>query len=52
MKTILAWIKSGRLSLRGFTSQRRFTLDDDPHEFLTTDAGGLKPALYMAEGGP
>ena len=49
MKTILAWQQSGRLGLRGFTSRRHFTLDDDPHEFFTTDAGGLKPALYLAE---
>ena len=27
--------------------RHRFTLDDDPHEFLTTDADGLKPALFM-----
>jgi L-iditol 2-dehydrogenase len=50
MKTILQWLQSGRLSMRGFTSRRRFSLDDDPHEFFTTDADGLKPVLYMAEG--
>jgi threonine dehydrogenase-like Zn-dependent dehydrogenase len=50
MKTIRSWLESGRLRLRGFISPRRFTLDDDPHEFFTTDAGGLKPALSMAEG--
>ncbi len=47
MKTILNWLASGRLDLRGFISRRRFTLDDDPHEFFTTDADGLKPALFM-----
>jgi L-iditol 2-dehydrogenase len=50
MKTILIWLQSGRLSLRGFTSPLHFTLDGDPHEFFTTDAGGRKPVLYMAEG--
>lgn len=48
MKTILNWLASGRLDLRGFISRRRFTLDDDPHQFFTTDADGLKPALFMA----
>jgi len=47
MKTILNWLASGRLDLRGFISRHRFTLDDDPHEFFTTDADGLKPALFM-----
>jgi len=49
MKTILTWLASGRLNLRGFISKRRFTLNDDPHEFFTTKADGLKPALYMTE---
>jgi threonine dehydrogenase-like Zn-dependent dehydrogenase len=49
MKTILAMLAGGRLHLDGFISKRRFTLDDDPHEFFTTDAGGLKPALFMTE---
>lgn len=50
MKTVLGWLASGRLGLRGFVSRRRFTLDDDPHEFFTTEADGLKPALFPAEG--
>ncbi|MDO8586689.1 MAG: alcohol dehydrogenase catalytic domain-containing protein [Armatimonadota bacterium] len=49
MKTILKWLESDRLDLNGFTSRRRFTLEDDPHEFLTTDADGLKPVLYMGQ---
>jgi L-iditol 2-dehydrogenase len=49
MKTILKWLASGQLDLRGFISRRRFTLDDDPHEFFTTDADGLKPALSMVQ---
>jgi threonine dehydrogenase-like Zn-dependent dehydrogenase len=47
MKTILKWLASGRLDLRGFISRQHFTLDDDPHQFFTTDADGLKPALFM-----
>ena len=49
MKTVLEWLASDQLDLRGFISKQRFTLDDDPHEFFTTQADGLKPALFMAE---
>ncbi|MCC7354384.1 MAG: alcohol dehydrogenase catalytic domain-containing protein [Anaerolineae bacterium] len=49
METILKWLESGRLHLRGLVSSRHFTLDDDPHEFFTTEADGLKPALLMKE---
>jgi threonine dehydrogenase-like Zn-dependent dehydrogenase len=45
MKTVLSRLGSRRLDLRGFMAARRFTLDDDPHEFFTTDADGRKPAL-------
>jgi threonine dehydrogenase-like Zn-dependent dehydrogenase len=48
MKTILNWLANGQLHLHGFISRRHFTLDDDPHEFFTTDADGLKPALFIA----
>ncbi len=47
MKTILSWLHEGRLLLRGLISPRRFSLQDDPHEFFTTQADGLKPALDM-----
>jgi L-iditol 2-dehydrogenase len=47
MKTILKWLAGGRLDLRGFISRQHFTLDDDPHQFFTTEADGLKPALFM-----
>jgi threonine dehydrogenase-like Zn-dependent dehydrogenase len=47
IKTILDWLASGQLALRGFISAQHFTLDDDPHEFFTTEADGLKPALSM-----
>jgi threonine dehydrogenase-like Zn-dependent dehydrogenase len=50
MRTILGWLAADRLDLNGFISSRRFTLDDDPHEFFTSEADGLKPALFMAEG--
>jgi L-iditol 2-dehydrogenase len=49
MKTILKWLETDRLNLQGFLSRRRFTLEDDPHEFFTTDADGLKPALFLRE---
>ena len=48
MKTVLAWLSTGRLSLRGMISPRHYTLDDDPHEFFTVE-NGLKPALFMEE---
>jgi L-iditol 2-dehydrogenase len=47
MQTILAWLAEGRLHFDGFTSSRRFSLDDDPHEFLTTEKDGLKPVIEM-----
>ena len=46
METVIRWLAEGRLSLRGFTSPRRFTLEDDPAKLFTTDTGGLKPVLY------
>lgn len=46
MKTVLAWLSSGRLTLSGMISPRRYTLDDDPREFFTVEQG-LKPALFM-----
>jgi L-iditol 2-dehydrogenase len=46
MKTILSWLESGRLSLKGMICPRRWTLDDDPHQFFTVE-DGLKPALFM-----
>ena len=51
MKTILRWLADDDLDLRGFTSRRRFTLDDDPAEFFTTEADGLKPVLFMGDAG-
>ena len=49
MQTVLTWLEEGRLDLTGFLSDRRFTLEDDPHEFFTTYADGLKPALFLQE---
>jgi threonine dehydrogenase-like Zn-dependent dehydrogenase len=49
MKTILGWLAHDQLDLQGFISRRRYTLDDDPHEFFTTEADGLKPALFITE---
>jgi threonine dehydrogenase-like Zn-dependent dehydrogenase len=45
LETILRWLEAGRLSLDGFSSSRRWTLDDSPAEFFTTRNGGLKPVL-------
>jgi L-iditol 2-dehydrogenase len=49
MKTVLAWLSSGRLSLQGMISPRHYTLDDNPHDFFTVE-DGLKPALFPQEG--
>lgn len=49
METIVRWLADGRLSLAGFTSPERFTMESDPAEFFETDAGGLKPVLYPHE---
>lgn len=49
MKTILQWLHEGNLSFKNFTSSRKFTFDDSPHEFFTTSAEGLKPVLYPWE---
>ena len=49
METILRRLAQGELSLKGFCSPRRFSLADEPGEFFTTDAGGLKPVLYPWE---
>jgi len=46
METIISWLKEGRLSLKGFTSSRNYSLATDPQEFFTTEADGLKPVLY------
>ena len=46
MRTVLKWLSSGRLTLKGMISPRHYTLDDDPHEFFTVE-NGLKPALFM-----
>lgn len=50
MESILRWLAEDRLELEGFTSRRRFRLEDDPHEFFSTEADGLKPVLYMETG--
>lgn len=50
MKAILAKMNNHSLNLDGLMADRHFTLADDPHEFFTTEAQGLKPALYPREG--
>ena len=49
METILQWLASGKLSLKGFTCPHHYTLNDDPAEFLQTKADGRKPMLYPWE---
>ena len=46
MTTVIQWLAQGKLSLSGFTSPQRFSLDDNPAEFLQTKADGRKPMLY------
>ena len=45
MKAVLGMLEQDQLDLNGFTSRRQFSLDDDPHEFFSTEADGLKPVL-------
>jgi len=49
METVLQWLASGKLSLKGFTCPHHYTLDDDPAEFFQTKADGRKPMLYPWE---
>jgi len=46
MEAVLRWLCDGKLSLKGFSCQHRYTLDDDPAVFLQTNADGRKPMLY------
>ena len=49
METVLGWLATGKLSLKGFACPHHYTLDDDPEEFLQTKADGRKPMLYPWE---
>ena len=49
MKTILTLLAEDQLDLNYLISSQKYTLDDDPHEFFTTSADGLKPALFMRQ---
>ncbi len=49
METILKWLEYGKLSMRGLTCPRHYTLGDCPEEFFTTNADGRKPMLYPWE---
>lgn len=46
METILDWLSSGRLSLKGMTCPHPYTLDDSPEAFFCTAADGRKPMLF------
>ena len=49
METVLRWLSSGKLSLKGFICPHHYTLNDDPDEFFQTKADGRKPMLYPGE---
>ena len=46
IETILNWLREGKISLKGFISEKKYTLKTNPEEFFTTHADGLKPVLY------
>ena len=46
METILKWLSTGKLSLKGVTCPHQYTLNDDPAEFFQTKADGRKPMLF------
>ena len=52
METVIDWLSGGRLSLKGFSSPKRYTLHDDPAEFFQTEADGRKPMLYPWDESP
>lgn len=49
MEKVISLLGQKKLSLKGFVSPRHFTLRDNPEEFFTTTARGLKPVLYPWE---
>lgn len=49
METVLHWLSTGKLSLKGFSCPHRYSLHDDPDEFFQTRADGRKPMLYPWE---
>ena len=46
METILKWLSSGKLSMKGLTCPHSYTLNDDPADFFQTKADGRKPMLF------
>ena len=52
METIIGWLSGDKLSLKGFSSPKRYTLNDDPAEFFQTGADGRKPMLYPWDQSP
>ena len=49
MERIIQLMNEGKLSLEGFTDDKKYTFKDDPEEFFTTTSAGLKPVLYPWE---
>lgn len=46
METVLHWLETGKISLKGFVSPIEYNLRTAPEEFFTTISDGLKPVLY------
>ena len=46
MQTVIDWLAEGKLDLRNFAAQQRYTFETPPDEFFTTYSGGLKPILF------
>jgi L-iditol 2-dehydrogenase len=46
METIVKWLESGKLTMKGYTCPEKFSLDGSAEGFLTTSADGRKPMLY------
>jgi len=46
MEIVVEWLKERKISLKGFTSKRKYNFESDPKEFFTTEKDGLKPVLY------
>ncbi len=49
MEIAIEWLRKNKISLKGFTSKKRYTFRTNPKEFFTTEIDGLKPVLYPWE---
>jgi L-iditol 2-dehydrogenase len=46
METVMKWLESGKMTMKGYTCPEKFTFDNSAEDFLTTSADGRKPMLY------